>query len=207
MARRDLYKVLQVDPEAEPEVVQAAYRRLARKYHPDVASDATAAASAAARMSEINEAWEVLGDPHRRAAYDADRNASMHAQRDTRAWPGGSGRSAPAPGREPAATWGARPTAGGWAGGRATPPADRGFRAPPEGSAGPAPGNPSGSVLNFGRYAGWSLGEIARHDPDFLEQLDRLPIGRRYRDEIDGILRRLGRRGAPGTEAGRFRRR
>ena len=33
----DLYKVLQVDPEAEHEVVQAAYRRLARKYHPDLA--------------------------------------------------------------------------------------------------------------------------------------------------------------------------
>src|SRR3989304_2029900 len=37
MSHTDHYKVLQVDPEAEAEVVQAAYRRLARKYHPDVA--------------------------------------------------------------------------------------------------------------------------------------------------------------------------
>ena len=38
----DAYKVLQVDPEAEDEVIQAAYRRLARKYHPDLAEVAEA---------------------------------------------------------------------------------------------------------------------------------------------------------------------
>jgi hypothetical protein len=79
------------------------------------------------------------------------------------------------------------------------------------GAAGPAPGNPSGSVLNFGRYAGWSLGEIARTDLEYVEWLDRMPIGRPYRDEIDGILRRAGRRrSAPADEGerrGLFRRR
>jgi hypothetical protein len=79
------------------------------------------------------------------------------------------------------------------------------------GAAGPPPGNPSGSVLNFGRYAGWSLGEIARADLEYIEWLDRTPIGRPYRDEIDGILRRVGRRRSAEAESsdrrGLFRRR
>ena len=48
--------------------------------------------------------------------------------------------------------------------------------------------------MNFGRYDGWSLGEIARSDLEYLEWLDRMPIGRPYRDEIDAILRQTGRR-------------
>jgi hypothetical protein len=78
-------------------------------------------------------------------------------------------------------------------------------------AAGPPPGNASGSVLNFGRYAGWSLGEIARSDLEYVEWLDRMPIGRSYRDEIDGLLRRAGRRRSAHAEAadrrGLFRRR
>ena len=62
------------------------------------------------------------------------------------------------------------------------------------GSAGPPPGNPSGSVLNFGRYLGWSLGEIARSDLEYIEWLDRTPIGRIYQVELDDLLRTHGRR-------------
>src|SRR3954469_13879503 len=65
----DPYKVLQVDSEAEDEVIQAAYRRLAQKYHPDVAPTV----EAAARMAAINGAWETLRDPSRRAAHDLAR--------------------------------------------------------------------------------------------------------------------------------------
>jgi hypothetical protein len=74
----------------------------------------------------------------------------------------------------------------------------------PEGSgaAGPPPGNPSGTVLGFGRYAGWSLGEIGRIDAEYLEWLDRAPIGRAYRDELDQLLRRLGRRRSARPGAG-----
>src|SRR5206468_12091957 len=67
----DPYKVLQVDPEAEDEVIQAAYRRLARKYHPDVAG-----ADGAARMASINVAWELLRDPGRRALHDRERRGA-----------------------------------------------------------------------------------------------------------------------------------
>jgi hypothetical protein len=62
------------------------------------------------------------------------------------------------------------------------------------GAAGPPPGRPSGTVLNFGRYAGWSLGEVARHDIEYIEWLDRAAIGRNYRQELDDILRTTGRR-------------
>ncbi|MDR0360037.1 MAG: DnaJ domain-containing protein [bacterium] len=62
----DPYRVLQVDPQAEPEVVDAAFRGLARKYHPDV----NPAPEAAEQMERIVAAYEVLRDPDRRAAYD-----------------------------------------------------------------------------------------------------------------------------------------
>ena len=78
----DPYKVLQVDPEAEDEVVQAAYRRLARKYHPDVAPGP----EAAARMAAINAAWDRLGDPVARATYDKERSVRLaHAAEVARA--------------------------------------------------------------------------------------------------------------------------
>jgi hypothetical protein len=79
------------------------------------------------------------------------------------------------------------------------------------GAAGPPPGNPSGSVLNFGRYAGWSLGEIARSDLEYIEWLDRTPIGRTYQVELDDLLRTYGRRvttsAAAERQRGLFRRR
>jgi hypothetical protein len=67
-------------------------------------------------------------------------------------------------------------------------------------------------VLTFGRYAGWSMGEIARADLEYLEWLDRAPIGRNYRDEIDQLLRATGRRRTAttkesGEQRGLYRRR
>ncbi|HEY54109.1 MAG TPA: J domain-containing protein [Caldilineae bacterium] len=61
---KDYYLILQVQPSADPDVIQAAYRRLARKYHPDVGQRNST------RMQELNEAYETLSDPARRAAYD-----------------------------------------------------------------------------------------------------------------------------------------
>lgn len=65
----DLYRILQVEPQAGEEAIKAAYRRLARLYHPDLNADP----AAAERMRRINAAYAVLSDPHRRAAYDARR--------------------------------------------------------------------------------------------------------------------------------------
>jgi len=58
------------------------------------------------------------------------------------------------------------------------------------GAAGPAVGPASGSVVDFGRYSGWTLGQIKRRDPEFLEWLIRAPVGRVYRAEIEALLRR-----------------
>lgn len=61
--------MLQVDPSAEQEVVDVAYRRLARKYHPDV----NKSPEAALRMRELAAAYDVLKDPLKRAEYDRQR--------------------------------------------------------------------------------------------------------------------------------------
>lgn len=66
----DYYAILQVDPRAEKEVIQAVYRRLAAKYHPDV--DPSPGASE--RMKQLNAAYEILSDPEKRKAYDLYRD-------------------------------------------------------------------------------------------------------------------------------------
>lgn len=56
------------------------------------------------------------------------------------------------------------------------------------GAAGPPPGRPAGSVVDFGIFAGWSLGEIARRDRGYLVWLRDRSDGKPYRAEIDRIL-------------------
>ena len=67
MEFKDYYGVLGIERAASEDEVRKAYRRLARKYHPDVSKEP----DAARRMQEINEANEVLRDKEKRAAYDA----------------------------------------------------------------------------------------------------------------------------------------
>lgn len=148
----DLYSVLQIDRRAEPEVVRAAYRALARRHHPDFGGDARV-------MASINEAWAVLGDPDQRAAYDGEPQAvddeAPRGQAPERRAPVG-----PSPQNEPVHGLAARR--------RRT--------------------EAGGSVLDFGRYAGWTVGALAAHDPAYLEWLARTPIGRRLAAEIDAAL-------------------
>lgn len=56
------------------------------------------------------------------------------------------------------------------------------------GEAGAPPGPPQGSVVDFGRYQGWTLGQIKHRDPEFLEWLMRAPAGHRFRTEISQML-------------------
>lgn len=142
----DPYRTLQVIPEAEPEVIQAAYRALARQHHPDHGGSEE-------QMALLNEAWAILREPHLRANYDRTRRAAAAVQ---------TAREAPQPivAQAPAAT--------------------------PVTPARPA----SGSVLDFGRYAGHSLGELAASDPDYLLWLSRTPIGRKYQAEIESLVAR-----------------
>jgi curved DNA-binding protein CbpA len=150
LALTDPYKVLQVDPEAEPEVIRAAYRALALKYHPDVATGSQD------RMAALNQAWTILRDAATRAAYDEARRAAKRAAANRRL-----------DGRQPEVSYAMRAPM------PATPP-----------------GKPSGSVLDFGRYAGWSLGQVAACDAEYLEWLARTPIGRSFHREIREILAR-----------------
>lgn len=185
MARPDPYKLLQVDPEADVEIIQVAYRKLAQRYHPDVAHRP----DAARMMAELNAARDLLLDPASRAAHDRSRPSARAVAGD-------------GPGAGDGAGTDARHAAPPAHGGSAAASSERGV--------GPPPGDPSGSMLTFGRYARWSLGEVARLDLDYVEWLDRMPIGRPYRDEIDAILRRAGRRGGtarPEEPRGLFRRR
>ena len=67
----DYYEILQVSPHAEPEIIEAAYKRLALKYHPDT----NPTPSATTQMKWINEAYAILSDPAQRANYDDERRA------------------------------------------------------------------------------------------------------------------------------------
>ena len=66
MQYKDYYSTLGVERSASAEDIKKAYRRLARKYHPDVSTEK----DAEERFKAVNEAHEVLGDPEKRAAYD-----------------------------------------------------------------------------------------------------------------------------------------
>src|SRR5881227_1828866 len=64
---RDYYETLGVPKTASEDEIRSAFRKLARKYHPDVAKDKTASEE---KFKEINEAYEVLSDPAKRKKYD-----------------------------------------------------------------------------------------------------------------------------------------
>lgn len=148
------YRVLQVDPAADFIVIQAAYRALARRYHPD------GDAPDVGRMSDVNRAFAILRDPEERRRHD-DRIAARITAVDT----------VEQPRPTPVNSWAPRPTGSG-----------------------------EQAVLDFGRYMGWRISDLARHDPDYLLWLARHSSGLRYRAAIARVLpserMREGRTGA-----------
>ncbi len=92
---KDYYRILQVHPDAEEEVIQAAYRRLALKYHPDIGQDT------GLRMQEINEAYDTLSDTAEREHYN--RWYRMRPWRKARVT--GTESTTPHPERPPYSPW------------------------------------------------------------------------------------------------------
>ena len=146
----DPYLTLGVTIDSDRRSIRSAYLAKARRHHPDLGGNV-------ARMARLNAAYEVLGDPHERARFDA-----LPERRHAR--------------RRAAEPW--------------------------TGSAGAPPGRPFGAVLEFGVFAGWSLGEIARRDPGYLQWLLEHKEGRPFAGQIEAILGPL-RRSAPKTQNGR----
>ena len=100
MAKRDFYEVLGVSRTASVKEIRQAFRKLARKHHPDVNKDK----GAEAKFKEVNEAYEVLSDPENRKKYDRYGDDWKHADKIAAAqaaggfdgnggWPPGGGRS------------------------------------------------------------------------------------------------------------------
>ena len=146
---RDPYEVLGVPRDASIPQIRAAYVARARLAHPDLVGR-----KGLDVMRALNEAWGILKDEARKAAWDRDNR------------PPGATIAAAAPhAAEPA---GERPF---WTGAMGRPP-----------------GRPVGTVLHFGIYDGWSLGEIARRDRGYLQWLRDRPEAQTFKPEIIQLL-------------------
>ncbi|TDK22504.1 J domain-containing protein [Luteimonas aestuarii] len=87
MQFKDYYDILGVEPNAGEAEIKSAYRRLARKYHPDVSKEA----GAEDKFKAVNEAYEALRDPQKRVAYDQLRARGYRPGDDVQPPPGGFG--------------------------------------------------------------------------------------------------------------------
>ena len=139
----DPYVVLQVLHTAEDEVIRAAFRALAFKFHPD----RDQSEYAARRMSELNLAYALVKTPGARAAFDRRRRMATQVAA-----------------------------------------ADVNPMAPPV----PVASDKNSPRLPFGRYAGWTLSQVARWDIDYLRWLSRHSSGIRFKAEIDKLLHSRG---------------
>jgi curved DNA-binding protein CbpA len=127
--------------------IRAAYVERARRAHPDIVGT-----RGLDSMRALNEAWEILKDAERRAAFDAANGG---------------------PAVKPAA------------GSTIADDPDRPFWT---GAMGSPPGRPWGPVVNFGIFAGWSIGEISRRDRGYLAWLKERPEAAELRDQIAQML-------------------
>jgi curved DNA-binding protein CbpA len=163
---RNPYDILQLSPNALPQVVEAAYRALALLQHPDRTGHQEDDRS----MADLNWAYAVLRDPERRMAYDRTRvPIEVAAEADP------------------------RPTT-------TTTTLSERVREAAMAAVERDAENPANVTLDFGRYAGMTLGQIMRVEPAYLEWLRRHSSGIRYRHQIDALLTGAAARRAASAE-------
>jgi curved DNA-binding protein CbpA len=153
---RDPYRVLSVARDADRSEIHHAFRVLARELHPDRGGDP-------ALMQQLNEAWAILSRPAYRRAYDDARAAALERRRARQAQRAGAAGGA-----------------NGGTGASGAPSSPWGTAAP----ARPPKRERRPDALDYGRYEGWTIRELAREDPDYLLWLARTPAGRMYRTRI-----------------------
>jgi hypothetical protein len=170
-----LYQLLMVDPGVDDDVLTVVYRRLVQRTNLAYEDDARRRE----RLSLLEQAYALLHDGDRRRRYDlrlagiAERGAVLvmpdapATPREREAVPVRSAAPAVIQVQAPLAVVAVRPME------TAKPAAARSV---------------GGTVLDFGRYAGWSLRQVALRDPDYLEWLRRTPGGRQYQSEIGVML-------------------
>ena len=150
----DHYKLLEVDPEADPDVIEAAYKALSKKLHPE--RDPTG--QHRVRQTELDHSFAILSNSIQRRAYDTRRADGLV--------PVGPGT-------------GQGDAASRLAAGALSERVQAGLN-----------GENLGNLkLDFGRYTGWTLAELAVHDADYLRWLSRHSAGIRYRRAILRLLR------------------
>ena len=154
-----LYQLMMVDPGVDDDVLTVVYRRLVQRANLAYEDDG----QRRERLSAIEQAYAVLHDPDRRRRYDL-RVAGIPAQ-DAQPVPAAPATVVPVePSREAVPV---KPTAP---------------------SVTVVSSSGAARVLDFGRYAGWSLRQIALDDPDYLEWLRRSPGGRHLHSDISVVL-------------------
>lgn len=187
MGRLDHYQVLMLDREVDRDLMTTVYRRLVQRYL-EAATDDPAATD---RLAAVERAYGVLRDPFSRRRYDAQLEREGGAPSEDPAWPAPVPAAvAASPAMTASATRTVVPVSGLAA--RLDPNRTRTVApvAVPVVPSRPATARPVPvAILDFGRYAGWSLRQIAHHDPDYLQWLLRSPTGRQYRSQIEAILR------------------
>ncbi len=178
--KRTHYQVLMLDQAVDDDVLTEVYRRLIQRAHLDVDEGRRAR-----RLRAIERAYAVLHDPIQRTLYDLEleERAAGGVPGDTR------GRADGEPQHRVAVAVAAPTSSVAAAPVRAAVP----VAAPPTRAAVPvarpsSTSTPGSRVLDFGRYAGWTLRQVAMRDRDYLEWLRRTPLGRQYQAEIAAVL-------------------
>jgi hypothetical protein len=191
--KRDPHDVLGVPRDATQATIKAAWRKLAREHHPDLATESPAAAAAATRrMAEINRAYEQLREGRNGQGIGGAAAGAGSARRG--AWPPRERPTRPVTGRvDTSATFRPRNTTTGPAAARSGPPPlredrlrreplrasqptgplarrrQRNFR-PPEPPSLPAALD---TIMAFGKFHGHTLGQIATFEPTYIDWLAR----------------------------------